>query len=169
MNTRKKLVSVISGAAMIATAFGAPASLVPASAAPGQSGATLFITQDQVTPTNYLLAVLGTFRMPEADAVGFLNNINNGRCEGGMFYHIIGDDGDPQYIVTKRFLGAHEDDQGYFKATSEGLVYRRQILLRKNFLNEDSDGEDEIYAQASFLDSDCKTRVQTTQVITNHF
>lgn len=171
MSTRTTLASMLSCAAVIVAVFGAVAGMAPVSAAPAPSGANLHMIQDPANQGNYLLAILGRFPMTQADAVGFLNNINNGNCEGGMFYHIRGDDegnNDP-YVVTKRFLGAHDDDQGYLKATSQGLEYRRQIPLRKNFLDEDRDGVDEIYAQASFLDSDCEIRLQTSQVLTGNF
>lgn len=172
MTAFKKIGTLVGTAAVAAAAVGLTTGLPPASATPGQSGATLFIVQDSVNQGNYRPAILGRISMPQADAVGFLNNINN--CAGGMNYYVFGDDeGDPdRYIVAKYFPGVQVDDQGYMKATSQGLEYRREILLRKNFLNEDSgvlDDNDEIYAQAHFKDSDCKVRVQTTQVITNLF
>ncbi|MGV0792665.1 hypothetical protein [Mycolicibacterium sp. XJ1819] len=120
MNTRKTLVSMISGAAALGGIFGAMATAAPAVAAPGQTGANLHVIQDPANQGNYLLAIIGRFPMPQADAVGFLNNINNGDCQGGMNYYIYADD-------------------------------------------------DEIYAQAHFKDSDCKIRVQTSQVITRLF
>jgi hypothetical protein len=169
MNTKSRIGALLSSAAVLAGAVGLTAGPAPASAAPAQSGATLFVIQDPVHPNNYRLAIMGTYPMQQADAVGFLNNINNGKCEGSMFYYLYGDDGDPQHIHTLHFPGAHEDGEGYLKATSEGLGYRREFALRKNFLNEDSDGQDEIYAQANFLDSDCNTRIQTTQVIRDSF
>ena len=174
MKTSTNVARLIGTAAAAAAAAGLTVGPAPVSAAPGQSGATLFIVQDSVSPGNYRLAILGRFPMPQADAVGFLNNISNGDCQGGMNYYVFGDDEgyNDRYIVMKSFPGVQVDDQGYLKATSQGLEYRREILLRKHFLNEDSgvlDDNDEIYAQAHFKDSDCKVRVQTTQVITNLF
>ena len=168
--TFRRLVATAAAAATV----GLTAGLAPAPAAPGQSGAMLFIVQDSVSPGNYRLAILGRIPMPQADAVGFLNNISNGDCQGGMNYYVFADDEgyNDRYIVMKPFPGVQVDDQGYLKATSQGLEYRREILLRKNLLNEDSgvlDDNDEIYAQAHFKDSDCKVRIQTTQVITNLF
>lgn len=174
MSMLRKFPSLIAGAAVGLAAIGLTAGTTPASGAPGQNGATLFVTQDPVNAGNYLLAILGRFPMPEADAVGFINNISNGDCLGGMNYYIYGDDGGApgRYIHFKPVPGAHVDEQGYLKATSQGLEYRTQIALRKNFLNEDSgvfDDNDEIYAQAHFKDSDCKIRIQTSQVITRLF
>jgi hypothetical protein len=169
MNTKSRIGALLSGAAVLAGVAGLSVGPAPVSAAPGQSGATLFVIQDPAHTNNYRLAILGTYPMQQADAVGFINNINNGKCQGGMFYYIYGDDGDPQHIYTHYLPGAAVDGEGYLEATSEGLQYRREIALRKNFLNEDGDGEDEIYAQANFLDSDCNTRLQTTQVIRNSF
>ncbi len=103
----------------------------------------LFIVQDSVSPGNYRLAILGgRIPMPQADAVGFLNNISNGDCQGGMNYYVFADDEgyNDRYIVMKPFPGVQVDDQGYLKATSQGLEYRREILLRKNLLDEDSGG-----------------------------
>lgn len=169
MTASKTIGTLIGAAASAAAAFGMTFGLAPASAAPAQSGAYLAIIQDPAHQNNYRLAIQGIIRMEQADAVGFINNINNGKCQGGMFYYVYGDDGDPQHIITKHFPGAREDAEGYLRATSEGLVYRREIALRKNFLNEDGDGVDEIYAQANFLDSDCAARIQTTQVISKNF
>ncbi|MGV0643316.1 hypothetical protein ABQE44_07910 [Mycolicibacterium sp. XJ2546] len=175
MNARKALAWLMNGAAVVVTAAGVVAGATPASAAPGQSGATLHIIQDPQNQGNYLLAILGRFPMPQADAVGFLNNLNNGDCQGGMNYYVFGDDdGDEgaRYIHFKPVLGAHNNPDGYLKASSQGLEYRTQIQLRKSFLNEDSgvfDDNDEIYAQAHFKDSDCKIRIQTSQVITRLF
>jgi hypothetical protein len=171
MNAHKKIGSVLAGAATIATAVCMTAGLAPALAAPAPSGAVLGIVQDPAHQNNYLLAITGIFRMEQPDAVGFLNNLNNGQCGqySGMIYRIYGDDGNPQYINRQYFPGAQNDAEGYLKATSEGLVYRRQFTLRKNFLNEDDDGVDEIYAEAQFLDSDCKTRTQISQVISQNF
>jgi hypothetical protein len=165
----KPIATLIGAAAAAAAAVGLAVGPAPASAAPAQSGAYLAIIQDHAHQNNYRLAVQGIIRMQQSDAVGFINNINIGQCQGGMFYYVYGDDGDPQHIVTKHFPGALEDAEGYLRATSEGLVYRREIALRKNFLNEDSDGVDEIYVQANFLDSDCKARIQTSQVVSNNF
>lgn len=175
MKVHKTLAWMTSGAAAVATAFGLLTGPAPALAAPGQTGATLHIIQDPQNQGNYLLAILGRFPMPQADAVGFLNNINNGDCQGGMNYYVFGDDGgreDARYIHFKPVLGAHNNPDGYLKASSQGLEYRTQILLRKSLLNEDSgvlDDNDEIYAQAHFKDSDCKIRIQTSQVITGLF
>jgi hypothetical protein len=155
-------------ASLAATSVGLTAGVAPASAARAQSGATLYIFEDPAIHTNYRVTIKGLFPMEQADAVGYLNNINDGKCEGGMSYHVHGDDGDPQHIVTKVFHGAHSDPEGYLRATPEGLEYLREIPLRKGFLNED-DGTDEIYAQAIFLDSDCISSVQTTQVLTGEF
>ncbi|MGV0716677.1 hypothetical protein ABQE93_14845 [Mycolicibacterium sp. XJ662] len=175
MNARKTVAWMTSGAAAVGTAFGLMSGPAPALAAPGPTGATLHIIQDPQNQGNYLLAILGRFAMPQADAVGFLNNINNGDCQGGMNYYVFGDDEgneDARYIHFKPVLGAHNNPDGYLKATSQGLEYRTQIQLRKSFLNEDSgvlDDNDEIYAQAHFKDSDCNIRIQTSQVITRLF
>jgi hypothetical protein len=169
MKTKSRIGALLSGAAVLTGVAGLSIGPAPVSAAPGQSGATLFVIQDPDHANNYKMAILGTYPMQQADAVGFINNINNGKCQGAMFYYIYGDDGDAQHIYTDYVPGAAVDGQGYLKATSEGLQYRREIALRKNFLNEDGDGEDEIYAQANFLDSDCVSRIQTSQVIRDNF
>lgn len=171
MNARNKIGSVLGGAAVLAAIVGMTVGLAPALAAPAQSGAVLAIVQDHAHQNNYRLAINGIIRMEQADAVGFLNNLNNGQCGqySGMIYRFYGDDGNPQYIHRSYFPGAQSDAEGYLKATSEGLVYRREITLRKNFLNEDPDGVDEIYAEAQFLDSDCVGRTQISQVVSQNF
>ncbi|UUO00581.1 hypothetical protein M4D79_16990 [Mycolicibacterium novocastrense] len=173
MESRKIPPPLISGAALAAV-IGATVGVAPVSATPGQTSATLFVVQDSVNAGNYRVAVVGRFPMPQADAVGFLNNLNNGDCDGHMNYYVYGDDpGDPdRYIHHETATAVHDDANGYLKASSQGLEFRREILLRKNFLNEDSgalDDNDEVYAQAHFVDSDCKVRIQTTQVITALF
>lgn len=174
MNTRKNLLPVIGGAAAVAAVLAASVSAAPALATPGQTNAHLFIAQDPANAGNSLVAIVGRFPMPQGDAVGFLNNINNGDCDGHMNYRVFADDsGDPdRYVHFETAPGARDDAQGYLKASSQGLEFRRNMVLPTSLLNEDSgvlDDNDEIYAQASFVDSDCKARVATTQVITNLF
>lgn len=114
MAAHKIVRPLIAGATVAVAALGLTAALAPASAAPGPSGANLHIIEDPDNQGNYLLAILGRFPMPQADAVGFLNNINNGDCQGGMNYYIFGDDeGDPdRYIHFKPAVGVHDDNQG---------------------------------------------------------
>ncbi|MGV0834750.1 hypothetical protein [Mycolicibacterium thermoresistibile] len=139
MTTRQRLMPMITGAAMAATVFGATLGVAPASAAPGQTSATLFIIQDPQNAGNYRIAVVGRFPMLQADAVGFLNNINNGDCEGRMLYYIYGDDpGEVDPLLHHNVVpGAPDDAQGYLKASSQGLEFRRDLALRKNFLDEE--------------------------------
>lgn len=172
MNARTKMMAAIGGAAAVSGAL--ITGVAPATATPGQTNAMLFVVQDSQNAGNYRVAIVGRFPMPQSDAVGFLNNLNNGDCDGGMNYYVYGDDpGDPdRYIHVDSATAVHDDARGYLKTSSQGLELRREILLRKSFLNEDSgplDDNDEIYAQAHFVDSDCKVRIQTTQVITNLF
>ena len=168
MNAREKFVTLMGGAAMVAGTVGMTAGLAPASAAPTPTGTHLAVVQDPEHRNNYRLAIVGFIRMQQADAVGFINNINNGQCKGAMVYYLYGDDDGPDHIHTVYRPGALVDNDGYLKATSEGLAYRVDFNLRKSFLNED-DGTDEIYAQANFLDSDCGSRLHTSQVISQSF
>lgn len=169
MKARWKLASLMGGAVMIATAIGLTAGVAPASAAPKQVGATLHIVQDVQHSNNWRLTSVGVYPMSQADAQGFLNNMNNGKCRGALYYHVYGDDGSPQHIFSTRpFYSAHADAEGFLRATPQGLEYRREITLRKSKLNEDDgvfDKTDEIYTQVNFLDSDCKSRFHTSQVI----
>jgi hypothetical protein len=168
MNTRNKIASLVGGAAMIATIVGMTAGLAPASAAPRQEGATMTLVADTLYPENYLVNIYGAYPMERADAQGYLNNINNGKCKGGITYGVYSDDGHNNIVHSQSFGGEHGDIRGFLKATSRGLDYRREFSLQKSLFNEDDgvfDDTDEIYAQAFFTDSDCNIRVQTSQVI----
>jgi hypothetical protein len=170
MNARNKIASVMGGAAMIASVIGMTAGLAPAAAAPKQIGANLHIVQDPHYPANYLLTVTGRYPMSHADAQGFLNNINNGKCKGFLGYIVFGDDGGPVKVIhSVEFPGEHADGRGFWKAGPGGLEYRREFSLLKSDLNEDSDGTDEIFARAIFRDSDCVDRRHTSQVVTGNF
>lgn len=162
-----KITTLVAGA--LALTAGLTLGIPTAGAAPKPEGATLNIAQDPQHANNYVLQLFGTYPMEQADAVGYLNNINNGKCKGAITYTFYADDGD--YVILEHDYvpgGAYVNPTGYFRATSEGLSYSHTIALRKNFLNEDNgvfDDTDEIFAQASFMDSDCNYRIHTSKVI----
>ena len=180
MNTVKKIGSLIGGAAMVAAGLGLTAGLAPASAAPTQNGANLFIAQDPANPGQMLVQVFGTFPMSGHDAHGFINNLNTGSVPGGMRYEIYGDDGgsgDGTVTLNRWFAGAGSSGEGHLYATDTGIHYRRQYTVPKGDLNEDfcynsgcSEGEtDEIYARATFVDGDGTNRRQISNVVTQQF
>jgi hypothetical protein len=170
MNTRRMIGSVMSGAAMIAGIVGLTAGLAPASAAPSQSpGATLSVVPQDIVNADYNRLILyGVFAMQEADAVGFVTHLMDNGC-GGMHYIVWGDDGKEQYLFDKNFPGTSEGIEGFLRASSRGLEYRRELLVPKGTLDEDKDGTDEIFVRARFVDGDCVSRVQNTNVVTGNF
>lgn len=170
MNARNKIASLVGGAAVLATAVGMTGGLAPAAAAPKQDGATLSIVDDRLYPKNYLVTVSGNFPMEQADAQGFLNNLNTGKCKGGLSYYIQADDGNshPNYIYDERYWGEYANVRGHWSATPKGMSYLHEFTVPKSKFNEDDglfDDTDEIYAQVSFNDGDCGIRIQTSQVI----
>jgi hypothetical protein len=176
MSTRNKTGSVMGGAAVIAAVVGLTAGLAPAAAAPPQSGAFLAVGDDAANPLTYRLVVIGTFPMQQADAVGFINNINTGKQPGGIDYYIYADDSGPvrgpnwnTTLFYRFYPGAGSDPDGYLRATSEGLTYQRYISVPRGDLNEDGDGEDEIFARVIFRDADGVARTQYSQKVVRSF
>jgi hypothetical protein len=173
---KKTFVSLIGGAAMLAAAtVGLTAGAAPASAAPTQNGANLFIAQDPANPGQLLVSVHGTFPMNAHDAHGFINNLNTGSVPGGMRYEIFGDDegsSDRTVTLNRWFGGAGASGEGHLYATDTGVHYRRQYTVPKADLNEDDafiDDNDEVYARATFVDGDGVNRHQISNVVTNLF
>jgi hypothetical protein len=171
MNTSRKIGALMGGAAMIAAAAGLTAGLVPAAAAPANPAGKL-----SVFPVNteiHRVTIEGVFPMSEADAVGYINNINTGAVPGEMSYAIYGDD--PTGISNRgvfRFPGAGHQEMGHLIASPEGLQYLRILEVPRGVLNEDDnpfDNEDEIYVRALFTDADGGTRAQSTNVVTANF
>ena len=169
MNTRKKIRTVLGGAAMDATIAGLTAGVAPASAAPSQSpGSTLSIVDQNITGAgNNRVIVYGFYPMQKPDAVGYLNNLSAG-C-GGMHYIVWGDDGGEQYLFDRNYPGVHDDIDGFIRATDRGLEYLQQFVVPASVLNEDSDGTDEVFVRARFVDGDCGSRVQNTNVVNGDF
>src|SRR5258705_12299735 len=83
MNARRKITSLLGGAATIAAVVGMTAGLTPASAAPSQSpGSNLTIVDQNITGAGYnRVIVQGVYPMQKPDAVGYLNNLTAG-CGG---------------------------------------------------------------------------------------
>jgi hypothetical protein len=170
MNARKKVTSVMGAAAVITGIAGLTAGLAPASAAPSQTpGAVLSIVrQDIVNPDYNRIILRGVFPMEQPDAVGFVTHLMDNGC-GGMHYIVWGDDGEEQYLFDRNFPGTHEDIEGFLKASERGLVYRREFLVPSGTLDEDKDGTDEVFVRARFVDGDCVSRVQNTNVVKGEF
>ncbi len=168
MNARKKITSLMGGAAMIATVVGTTAGIAPASAAPSQSpGATLTIVDQNITgPGKNRVIVYGVYPMEKPDAVGYLNNLTG--C-GGMHYIVWGDDGKEQYLFDRNYPGVHDDIDGFVRATDRGLEYLQQFVVPASVLNEDNDGTDEVFVRARFVDGDCGSRIQNTNVVKGSF
>ncbi len=173
---KKRIALLLGGAELLAVAMvGLSMGATPASAAPTQSGANLFIAQDPGNPGQLLVSVHGTFPMSGYDAHGFINNLNTGSAPGGMRYEIFGDDdgsGDRTVTLNRWFGGAGASGEGHLYATDTGIHYRRQYTVPKADLNEDDaflDDNDEVYAKATFVDGDGVNRSQISNVVTNQF
>lgn len=169
MNARKKITSLLGGAAVAAATLGMTAGLAPASAAPSQSpGSTLTIVDQNITgPGKNRVIVYGVYPMEKPDAVGYLNNLSAG-C-GGMHYIVWGDDGGEQYLFDRNYPGVHDDIDGFVRATDRGLEYLQQFEVPASVLDEDTDGGDEVFVRARFVDGDCGSRVQITNVVKGSF
>jgi hypothetical protein len=169
MNNRNTIGALIGGAAMAAAAMGLTAGLAPATAAPAGARLSVFPVNTEI----HRVTIEGVFPMQQADAVGFINNINTGAVPGEMSYAIYGDD--PTGISNRgvhRFPGAGVQEMGHLIATPEGLHYLRILELPRGVLNEDDnafDNEDEIYVRAMFVDADGGTRAQISNVVTANF
>ena len=142
MNARKKIASLMGGAAVIAGVVGMMAGLTPAAAVPSQTpGATLSIVDQNITgPGKNRVLLYGVFPMQEPDAGGFITHLMDNGC-GGMHYIVLGDDGKEQYLFDRNFPGT----------------------------SEDKDGTDEVFVRARFVDGDCVSRVQNTNVVKGNF
>jgi hypothetical protein len=169
MNTRTKIGSLMGGAVITAATIGMSAGLAPATAAPSQSpGSTLTIVDQNITgPGKNRVIVYGVYPMQKPDAVGYLNNLTAG-C-GGMHYIVWGDDGGEQYLFDRNYPGVHDDIDGFVKATDRGLEYLQQFEVPAPVLDEDKDGADEVFVRARFVDGDCGSRVQNTNVVKGSF
>ena len=169
MNTRKRISSLFGGAAITAGAAAMTAGPMPASAAPSQSpGSTLSIVDQNITGAGKnRVIVYGVYPMQKPDAVGYLNNLSAG-C-GGMHYIVWGDDGSEQYLFDRNYPGVHDDIDGFIRATDRGLEYLQQFVVPASVLNEDTDGTDEVFVRARFVDGDCGSRIQNTNVVKGDF
>jgi hypothetical protein len=171
MSNRKTIAALMGGAAMVAAAMGITAGLAPAAAAPAHPAARLSVFP--VNTETHRVTIEGVFPMSEADAVGYINNINTGNVPGGMSYAIYGDD--PTGISRRgvyEFPGAGLQEMGHLIATPEGLHYLRILEVPRGVLNEDDnpfDNEDEIYVRTLFTDADGGVRPQSTNVVTANF
>lgn len=155
----------------------------PASAAPAASGATLTI--HKVTNSSYKVYVSGVFKMSQADAQGYINNLGTGKRAqdgmgpGGIYFHLYGDDsGSYDTIVhtTGFYAGASkpgEQPGRYLYATSEGIAYAAEFFVSASVLNEDTSSfgsqEDEIYADATFVDGDNGLRRAFSNLVVRYF
>ena len=175
MNALMKTPALIGGTVLAAATIALTAGLAPAAAAPAPSGARLYIYTDPANPATHRVTVEGVFPMSEADAVGFLNNMNTGDT-GGMTYMIVGDDpgGDGgNVLVTRSVPGVGgTPEEGRLMATAEGIHYICIFNLPRNVLDEDDnllDDADEIYAEVNFHDADGEYRSQSSPVIAGEF
>ena len=173
-------------AAVTAVTVGLAAGLAttPASAAPAQSGATLTIYKPSPYSGYYKVYINGVFPMSQADAQGYINNLTGpwpGNPDmvwtGGMQYHLYGDDtGSNDAGVAYDFQpGASlpgAQPGRYLYAAPDGLRYHREFMVAGSSLNEDRswyDEQDEIYADAVFLDGDMGARRAYSNVVVRYF
>ena len=107
--------------------------------------------------------------MDEYSAHGYINNLNTGVRPGGIMYTLFGDDGNRQQLAQHWFPGADAGGQGYLRAESDGIHYGRELSLRKEIVDEDSDGTDELFAEAYFVDGDGGARRAYSNVVSGTF
>ena len=169
MKTRKKITSLLGGAAMVAAVAGMTAGT---GARFGCALAVTRIASDHRRPEHHRRRLepgdrAGRVSDAEARRCGYLNNLSAG-C-GGMHYIVWGDDGGEQYLFDRNYPGVHDDVDGFVRATDRGLEYLQQFVVPASVLNEDTDGTDEVFARARFVDGDCGSRVQNTNVVKGNF
>jgi hypothetical protein len=154
-----------------AVAFGLTVAAVPADAAPQQSGAQLYFYRDPGNPNFTQFTIEGTFAMQQPDAQGYLNNIATGREIGGMEYVVYGDDeGDRDPVLQRVFAQGTAGIPGYtIDARPNGLHHMLDVTIPNGPLNEDRDGQDELYVRATFIDADGGRRSQVTNMITANY
>jgi hypothetical protein len=164
--------------AAIAVAVGAGLAVAsaPASAGPTQSGAHLFLGGNPPDggPGTTQVTIDGVFSMLEADAVGYLNNIYTGKNPGGMEYRLHADDnGEGDRNIVYRWVAGNGSFPGYrLTATPRGIEHSFVFNVPTRQFNEDNgafDDDDEIYAEATFVDADGGRRSQISNVITGRF
>jgi hypothetical protein len=184
MSTTKKLVAVLTGAALMSVVGLDPGI---AAAAPKSSGATFFLCPDFGKPGYYRATIRGVFPMSQADAAGYLIHIDDNPSKpGGMVYYVQDDDGNGHEGDTSiAYLDvphAHSDGSGFLRAGPSGLEYQRELSVSAGDLNADKskwydpsdqvlgdDQQDEIYAAAKFIDADGGVRTQISQEIVKDF
>jgi hypothetical protein len=169
MNARKKIPSVLGGAATLAAVVGRTAGRTPASAAPSPSpGSNLTIVDQNITGAGFnRVIVRASIRCRSRTRSVYLNNLSAG-C-GGMRYIVWGDDGNEQYLFDRNYPGVHNDIDGFIRASDRGLEYLQQFVVPASVLNEDKDGTDEVFVRARFVDGDCGSRVQNANVVKGEF
>jgi hypothetical protein len=162
------------GAVAVALGMGIAAASAPAMAAPTASGGHMYVYIDPATPKTTRVTVEGVFPMSEADAVGYLNNIYTGKEPGGMEYRIFADDnGDGDRTIVYRWVAGSGSFPGYaIGASPDGLGHSFVFNVSSDVFNEDDgpfDFDDEIYAEATFVDADGGRRSQISNVISAQF
>jgi hypothetical protein len=55
------------------------------------------------------------------------------------------------------------------RASSHGLEYRRECVVPSAVRDEDKDGTDEVFVRARFVDGDCNSRIQNTNMVKGNF
>jgi len=162
------------GAVAVALGIGAAVTPTPAVAAPAESGARMFVYTDPADPKNTRVTIEGVYPMLQADAVGYLNNIYTGKQPGGMEYRVVADDnGEGDTGRVTRWIAGNGSFDGYrLEATPEGIHHMFIFYVPTSLLNEDdsfTDGDDELYAKATFVDADGGRRTQISNVVNGRF
>lgn len=141
-----------------------------ASAAPAQNGGSLAIQKAGSTSKVY---VNGVISMTQADAYRYIGQMKHVEIK------VFGDDpGDADAVLhtdtnlRSASLPAQVPGQ-YLYAGADGLHYHREFVVESKKLNEDNgfwDDTDEIYAQATLVDTSGAGRLRTTtNVVVNKF
>ena len=103
--------------------------------------------------------------MEKPDAVGYLNNLTG--C-GGMHYIVWGDDGKEQYLFDRNYPGVHDDIDGFVRATDRGLEYLQQFECLRASSTRTRTAPTRC-SSGAFVDGDCGSRIQNTNVVKGSF
>jgi hypothetical protein len=135
MNRRSAFRSLVSVLAVAAAVMAVGISSAPANASVGSMSASLSITRAGNGYSS--VTVTGTVKMTQAEAQSYISS--NHRIQ----WRLWGED-----TFSDDFL--YGPDPASLTATSKGLEYKGQAVMRNSVLNEDW-GFDEVYAGVRFI------------------
>ncbi len=115
------------------------------------------------------MLLYGVFPMQEPDAVGLHHPPHGQRLWRDALHRPGSTTAKSSTLFDRNFPGTSEGIEGLLRASNRGLEYRREFVVPSTVLDEDKDGTDEVFVRARFVDGDCVSRVQNTNVVKGNF